>query len=63
VAKAAPLDETRFDLYLAVCPAANDISFNEWMKMDLTYIDNWSLWLDFKIIFQTIKAVLRGEGR
>lgn len=36
--------------------------FNEWMKLDLEYIDNWSLWLDFKIILRTIPAVLFGIG-
>ena len=41
----------------------NDIAFSEWMKMDLAYIDDWSLWLDFKILFQTVKVVLLGEGR
>ncbi|MBN2424643.1 MAG: sugar transferase [Calditrichaceae bacterium] len=38
------------------------ISFDEWMKLDLKYIDNWSLWLDFKIIFKTIPVVLLGKG-
>ncbi len=37
-------------------------SFEEWVAMDLKYIDNWSLWLDFKILFQTIPAVLFGKG-
>jgi lipopolysaccharide/colanic/teichoic acid biosynthesis glycosyltransferase len=36
--------------------------FNEWMRLDLEYIDNWSLWLDFKIILQTIPVVLLGIG-
>ncbi len=36
--------------------------FNEWMKLDLEYIDNWSLWLDLKILFKTIPAVLAGSG-
>ncbi len=36
--------------------------FNEWMKLDLEYIDNWSLWLDFKILLKTIPVVLSGEG-
>ncbi|MDN3515618.1 MAG: sugar transferase [Candidatus Brocadia sp.] len=36
--------------------------FNEWMKLDLEYIDNWSLWLDFKILLMTIPAVLFGIG-
>jgi exopolysaccharide biosynthesis polyprenyl glycosylphosphotransferase len=37
-------------------------SFDEWAKLDLAYIDNWSLWLDFKIIFKTIPAVISGRG-
>jgi len=40
----------------------NRIQFHEWMKLDLQYIDNWSLWLDIKIIFKTIPAVLSGKG-
>ncbi|MCF8120543.1 MAG: sugar transferase [Deltaproteobacteria bacterium] len=44
-------------------PQRNDIGFNDWMKMDLRYIDNWSLWLDVKILFQTVRAVLSGAGR
>lgn len=36
--------------------------FNEWMKLDLEYIDNWSLWLDCKILFKTIPVVLFGIG-
>ncbi len=38
------------------------VDFNEWMRLDLQYIDNWSLWLDFKILFMTIPVVLRGIG-
>lgn len=37
-------------------------SFNQWVEMDLRYIDNWSLWLDFKILLRTIPAVLFGKG-
>lgn len=40
----------------------NRVSFDEWMQMDLTYIDNWSLWLDVKLIAKTIPAVVRGTG-
>lgn len=40
----------------------NRISFEDWMKMDLYYVDNWSLWLDFKILLRTVPAVLTGEG-
>jgi len=36
--------------------------FRDWVRLDLEYIDNWSLWLDFKILFRTIPAVLVGTG-
>jgi exopolysaccharide biosynthesis polyprenyl glycosylphosphotransferase len=36
--------------------------FEEWVAMDLRYIDNWSLWLDFQILLKTIPAVLFGKG-
>ena len=37
--------------------------FNEWARMDLEYIDNWSLWLDLKILFKTVGVVLAGTGK
>jgi exopolysaccharide biosynthesis polyprenyl glycosylphosphotransferase len=40
----------------------NNVNFEKWMKMDLEYIDNWSLWLDTKILFKTIPAVILGTG-
>jgi exopolysaccharide biosynthesis polyprenyl glycosylphosphotransferase len=40
----------------------NNIDFDEWMKLDLEYLDNWSLWLDFKILIKTIPVVLFGIG-
>jgi exopolysaccharide biosynthesis polyprenyl glycosylphosphotransferase len=40
----------------------NQIDFQDWVKLDLEYIDNWSLWLDFKILLKTIPAVLLGKG-
>jgi exopolysaccharide biosynthesis polyprenyl glycosylphosphotransferase len=36
--------------------------FREWVKLDLEYIDNWSLWLDLKILFRTIPVVVMGIG-
>jgi exopolysaccharide biosynthesis polyprenyl glycosylphosphotransferase len=41
----------------------NDVrSFKDWVRLDLEYIDHWSLWLDLKILLRTIPAVLRGTG-
>jgi exopolysaccharide biosynthesis polyprenyl glycosylphosphotransferase len=38
------------------------VDFQEWVKLDLDYIDRWSLGLDFKILLRTIPAVLTGLG-
>jgi lipopolysaccharide/colanic/teichoic acid biosynthesis glycosyltransferase len=40
----------------------NEIDFEEWMKLDLEYIDNWSPWLDLKILARTLPVVLTGRG-
>ncbi|MCK5513856.1 MAG: sugar transferase, partial [Deltaproteobacteria bacterium] len=40
----------------------SNISFDKWMELDKEYIDNWSLWLDMKILAKTIPAVIRGTG-
>ncbi len=40
----------------------NNVDFDEWMKLDLAYIDNWSLWEDAKILARTIPTVLKGTG-
>ena len=37
-------------------------SFDEWVKLDLDYIDGWSLWLDIKILLKTVPAVLFKRG-
>ncbi|MFM8718305.1 MAG: sugar transferase, partial [Chthoniobacterales bacterium] len=36
--------------------------FSEWVKLDVEYIDNWSLWLDLKILLRTVPVVLLGKG-
>jgi len=38
------------------------VKFEEWMKLDLEYIDNWSLWLDLKLFLKTIPIVIFGIG-
>jgi exopolysaccharide biosynthesis polyprenyl glycosylphosphotransferase len=40
----------------------SSIPFEEWMKLDLEYMDQWSLALDLKILVRTIPAVLKGSG-
>ncbi len=40
----------------------SNLSFDEWMHLDNTYIDTWSPWGDFVILLKTVPAVLRGEG-
>jgi len=37
-------------------------NFDDWVNLDLEYIDNWNLYLDFKILLQTIPAAFRGTG-
>lgn len=40
----------------------NDIDFETWMRLDMEYIDNWSLFLDLKILFKTIPVVVLARG-
>jgi exopolysaccharide biosynthesis polyprenyl glycosylphosphotransferase len=40
----------------------SNIGFDEWMKLDLAYIDNWSLKLDFVILLRTVPAVVLARG-
>ena len=40
----------------------NQVSFDRWMEMDHEYIENWSLWLDLKILLLTIPVVLLSRG-
>jgi exopolysaccharide biosynthesis polyprenyl glycosylphosphotransferase len=40
----------------------SEIPFDKWMELDLQYVDEWSLWLDLKILARTVPAVLKGFG-
>lgn len=40
----------------------NEIDTDEWMRLDLEYIDNWSLWLDLKLILKTLKVLVKPKG-
>ena len=41
----------------------NDVkNFKEWVRLDLEYIDNWSIWLDLKILLKTVPVVFLGTG-
>lgn len=44
-------------------PDRNNVSFEQWMKMDLKYIDNWSFGLDLKIFAKTLLVMMIGMGR
>jgi lipopolysaccharide/colanic/teichoic acid biosynthesis glycosyltransferase len=36
--------------------------FDEWIRLDLEYIDEWTLWMDLKIILKTVPALIKGSG-
>jgi len=40
----------------------DELDFDEWMRLDLEYIDRWSLALDFEILLRTIPHVVLGRG-
>lgn len=46
-----------------IMPNRNDIKFDKWMRMDLDYIDQWSISKDIGIIFKTISAIVLATGR
>lgn len=48
--------------YWQIQPRRNDISFDDWMALDLKYIQERSFWVDWKIIFKTVGAVIHKEG-
>jgi exopolysaccharide production protein ExoY len=38
------------------------VTFDEMVRLDLRYVRDWSVWLDIKILFKTVFAVLRFDG-
>lgn len=48
--------------YWQIAPHRNDISFDDWMAMDMKYIEERSFWVDWKIIFMTVRAVFTKQG-
>jgi exopolysaccharide biosynthesis polyprenyl glycosylphosphotransferase len=40
----------------------SSVSFDQWMHLDIQYVDRWTLWLDIKILARTIPAVVKGLG-
>jgi len=66
VASYAPWHRRRLDMKpgltgLWQVSGRNRLSFEEMVKLDLFYIENWSLWLDLKIILRTLPVMLRGD--
>jgi lipopolysaccharide/colanic/teichoic acid biosynthesis glycosyltransferase len=47
---------------LWVLEGRSRLQFDRWVKLDRLYIDNWSVWLDFKILLRTIPTVLSSRG-
>lgn len=48
--------------YWQITPRRNDLSFEEWLELDIKYIQERSFLVDWKIIFKTVKVCLTGEG-
>lgn len=48
--------------YWQVQPNRNDLTFDEWVKLDLKYIQERNFWLDWKLIFQTVGVVFKMYG-
>ena len=40
----------------------SELTFEQWVNLDIYYIENWSLWMDLKILLKTIPVVIKGEG-
>ena len=44
-----------------IIPNRNDVKFEKWMKMDLNYIDNWSLTRDIRLFFETMVHIFQSR--
>ena len=68
VAEYTPYDMQRLYItpgltcYWQVTPHRNDLSFDEWLELDLKYIRHRSIFIDIKLILETLLVMLRGEG-
>ena len=40
----------------------SDLSWEESVRLDLHYVENWTLWFDLAILFRTVRAVTRAKG-
>lgn len=49
--------------YWQIQPNRNGISFNDWIDLDIKYIQERSLWIDIKIILRTFRSVFSAEGK
>jgi lipopolysaccharide/colanic/teichoic acid biosynthesis glycosyltransferase len=49
--------------YWQVSPQRNTLSFDEWVELDIKYMNERSLWLDFKLVIMTIKVMALGQGQ
>ena len=47
---------------LAVVKGRNEIPWDEKFKLDVWYVDNWSIWLDIKILLKAVQMVISGSG-
>ena len=52
----------RLSCYWQIAPHRNEMSFDEWVALDLKYIQERSFWVDWKIIFLTVRAMLMKYG-
>ena len=48
--------------YWQIAPHRNEICFDDWMALDMKYIEERSFWVNWKIIFMTVRTVLGKHG-